>query len=51
MITQKQAELNDAYDAFAKERLINNRANGQAFADDSPTISCVLWKMWMRTAI
>ena len=36
MITQKQAELNDAYDAFAaKNGLINNRANGQAFADDS----------------
>lgn len=32
MITQKQAELNDAYDAFAtKNGLINNRANGQAF--------------------
>ena len=31
MITQKQAELNDAYDAFAaKNGLINNRANGQA---------------------
>ena len=36
MITQKQAELNDAYDAFAaRNGLINNRANGQAFADDS----------------
>ena len=36
MIAQKQAELNDAYDAFAaKNGLINNRANGQAFADDS----------------
>ena len=36
MITQKQAELNGAYDAFAaKNGLINNRANGQAFADDS----------------
>ena len=36
MIHQKQAELNDAYDAFtAKHGLINNRANGQAFADDS----------------
>ncbi len=36
MISQKQAELNDAYDAFAaKNGLINNRANGQAFADDS----------------
>ena len=36
MISQKQAELNDAYDAFtAKHGLINNRANGQAFADDS----------------
>lgn len=36
MITQKQEELNDAYDAFAaKNGLINNRANGQAFADDS----------------
>ena len=33
MITQKQAELNDAYDAFAaKNGLINNRANGQASA-------------------
>ena len=36
MISQKQAELNDAYDAFtAKHGLINNRANGQAFSDDS----------------
>ncbi len=36
MIHQKQAELNDAYDAFtAKHGLINNRANGQAFTDDS----------------
>jgi N12 class adenine-specific DNA methylase len=36
MIAQKQAELNDAYDAFtAKHGLINNRANGQAFSDDS----------------
>ena len=36
MISQKQAELNDAYDAFtAKNGLINNRANGQAFSDDS----------------
>ena len=36
MISQKQAELNEAYDAFtAKHGLINNRANGQAFADDS----------------
>ena len=36
MIQQKQAELNAAYDAFtAKHGLINNRANGQAFADDS----------------
>ena len=36
MIAQKQTELNDAYDAFAaKNGLINNRANGQAFADDS----------------
>ena len=35
-ISQKQAELNDAYDAFtAKHGLINNRANGQAFSDDS----------------
>ena len=36
MISQKQAELNEAYDAFtAKHGLINNRANGQAFSDDS----------------
>ena len=36
MIAQKQAELNEAYDAFtAKHGLINNRANGQAFSDDS----------------
>lgn len=36
MIQEKQAELNTAYDAFAqKNGLINNRANGQAFADDS----------------
>ena len=36
MISGKQAELNDAYDAFtAKNGLINNRANGQAFSDDS----------------
>ena len=36
MIAQKQQELNEAYDAFtAKHGLINNRANGQAFADDS----------------
>ena len=36
MIQGKQAELNDAYDAFtAKNGLINNRANGQAFSDDS----------------
>lgn len=35
-ISGKQAELNDAYDAFtAKNGLINNRANGQAFSDDS----------------
>ena len=35
MITQKQAELNDAYDAFAaKNGLINNRANGQALEID-----------------
>ncbi len=28
--------MNDAYDAFtAKNGLINNRANGQAFSDDS----------------
>ena len=36
MISQKQAELNEAYDAFtAKHGLINNRANGKAFAEDS----------------
>ena len=36
MIAEKQAELNTAYDAFtAKNGLINNRANGQAFSDDS----------------
>lgn len=36
MISQKQQELNEAYDAFtAKHGLINNRANGQAFSDDS----------------
>ena len=36
MIQAKQAELNAAYDAFtAKNGLINNRANSQAFADDS----------------
>ena len=36
MIQTKQAELNAAYDAFtAKNGLINNRANSQAFADDS----------------
>ena len=36
MIQSKQAELNAAYDAFtAKNGLINNRANSQAFADDS----------------
>ena len=36
MITAKQAELNVAYDAFTeKNGLINNRANGQAFSDDS----------------
>jgi len=36
MISQKQAELNNAYDAFTAEHgLINNRANGQAFSDDS----------------
>ena len=36
MIARKQQELNDAYDAFtAKNGLINNRANGQAFSDDS----------------
>ena len=36
MIAMKQAELNEAYDAFtAKHGLINSRPNGQAFADDS----------------
>ena len=36
MIQSKQAELNAAYDVFtAKNGLINNRANGQAFSDDS----------------
>lgn len=36
MIQAKQVELNAAYDAFtAKNGLINNRANSQAFADDS----------------
>ena len=36
MISQKQAELNTAYDDFIEQYgLINNRANGQAFADDS----------------
>ena len=36
MISRKQQELNEAYDAFtAKNGLINNRANGQAFSDDS----------------
>ena len=36
MIREKQAELNAAYDAFTdKNGLINNRANGQVFADDS----------------
>ena len=36
MISQKQAELNEVYDAFtARNGLINNRANGQAFSDDS----------------
>ena len=36
MITAKQAELNAAYDSFTeKNGLINNRANGQAFSDDS----------------
>ena len=36
MIQAKQSELNTAYDAFtAKNGLINNRANGQVFADDS----------------
>ena len=36
MIHQKQQELNEAYDAFTVQNgLINNRANGQAFSDDS----------------
>lgn len=36
MIQLKQYELNAAYDAFtAQNGLINNRANGQAFSDDS----------------
>ena len=36
MIARKQQELNEAYDAFtARNGLINNRANGQAFSDDS----------------
>ena len=36
MIKEKQEELNTAYDAFAaKHGLINNRANGQAFSEDS----------------
>lgn len=36
MISAKQAELNTAYDAFIdKNGLINGRANGQAFSDDS----------------
>ena len=36
LIAQKQAELNDAYDAFTeKHGLINSRPNSQAFADDS----------------
>ena len=36
MIAAKQTELNKAYDAFSeKNGLINNRANGQAFSDDS----------------
>ena len=36
MIREKQEELNAAYDAFTdKNGLINNRANGQVFADDS----------------
>lgn len=36
MISQKQVELNTAYDAFAaKHGLINHRANAQAFAEDS----------------
>ena len=35
-IRAKQAELNTAYDTFfAKNGLINNRSNGQVFADDS----------------
>lgn len=51
MISGKQAELNDAYDAFtAKNGLINNRANGQAFSDDSSYYLRVLRKMWTRTA-
>ena len=36
MIAAKQTELNKTYDAFSeKNGLINNRANGQAFSDDS----------------
>ena len=36
MISQKQTELNDAYDAFvARNGLINNRINEQVFSDDS----------------
>lgn len=36
MIAGKQAELNQAYDSFnQKNGLINARANGQAFSDDS----------------
>ena len=36
MISQKQVELNTAYDTFtAKHGLINHRANAQAFAEDS----------------
>ena len=36
MIRHKQQELNEVYDRFAaKNGLINSRANGQAFADDS----------------
>ena len=36
MIAAKQTELNKAYDTFSeKNGLINNRANGQAFSDDS----------------
>ena len=36
MISQRQAELNTAYDVFtAKHGLINHRANAQAFAEDS----------------